>query len=342
MGRSLVHVENYSENKQFSGADSFQSISPNRSERRVNSYNNTPIQEGCSRRRSKVNATVKNSDHNTKETINTNDNYDNLEMETGVVKIAEDSDFNMLKVLVDDHTNWKLEYDKADDIKVWTKLTPNSSFKMVKVQTVFHDIHPNTLFDVLHDPDYRKEWDEHMQASIEIGYLNPNNDVGYYAFWPRSAISHLTGFVIRLYGKGSFLGYVSQTDPRGKLPPWLVNKITQKFAPKVVKQIKKAAEGYECWKASQTDPMFKPWIFPELTLMSPRISISEAAYTDKIHGEVALLLIRSSRHKRVAMPGLRGAKGLEPRAPRFQWDPAGALLLQNVRWTLGPMLVKVP
>jgi len=52
---------------------------------------------------------------------------------------------------------------------------------MVKVHAVFNDVSANTMFDVLHDPDYRKEWDEHMLASIEIGYLNPNNDVGYYA-----------------------------------------------------------------------------------------------------------------------------------------------------------------
>ncbi|KAJ8960675.1 hypothetical protein NQ314_006044 [Rhamnusium bicolor] len=241
-------------------------------------------------------------------------------MEPGTVKIAEDSDFDMLKMLVDDHTNWKLEYDKGDQTKVWTKTTPNCSFKMVKVQTVFQNIHANTVFDVLHDPDYRKEWDEHMRSSIEIGYLNPNNDVGYYALscptpvknrdfvlqrsWldmgheklilnhsvnhkdyaPKKgyirAISHLTGFVIRQKGDVCFLGYVSQTDPRGKLPPWLVNKITQKFAPKVVKQLKKAAEGYEDWKAAQQDPMLKPWVFPELTLMSPRISISECMLQD--------------------------------------------------------------
>ncbi|XP_057667300.1 START domain-containing protein 10-like isoform X1 [Diorhabda carinulata] len=236
-------------------------------------------------------------------------------MEPGIVKIADDSDFDMLKTLVDDDTDWKLEYHKVNETKVWTKTTPNTSFKMVKVQTVFQDISANTLFDVLHDPGYRKEWDEHMQASVEIGYLNPNNDVGYYALscpapvknrdfvLQRSwldmgseklilnhsvqhkdyanrkgyirAISHLTGFVIRDGSNGCFLGYVSQTDPRGKLPPWLVNKITQKFAPKVVKQLKKAAEGYELWKSSQENPGYKPWVYPEQTLDSPRISISD-------------------------------------------------------------------
>ncbi|KAJ8963648.1 hypothetical protein NQ317_002564 [Molorchus minor] len=38
------------------------------------------------------------------------------------------------------------------------------------------------------------------------------------------------------------------------------------------------------------------------------------------------------------MPGLRGAKGAGAPGPAVQWGPAGALLLQNVRWTLGPML----
>lgn len=41
-------------------------------------------------------------------------------MEPGVVKIADDSDFDMLKMLVDDHANWRLEYDKGDDTKVST------------------------------------------------------------------------------------------------------------------------------------------------------------------------------------------------------------------------------
>ncbi|CAH1118920.1 unnamed protein product, partial [Phaedon cochleariae] len=238
-----------------------------------------------------------------------------IEMEPGTVKIAEDSDFDMLKRLVDDHTDWKLDYDKGDETKVWTKTTPNCHFKMVKIQSVFQNIKASTLFDVLHDPGYRKEWDGYMKESIEIGYLNPNNDIGYYALscptpvknrdfvLQRSwldmgdeklilnhsvnhkdyairkghirAVSHLTGFVVRAKAEGCFLGYVSQTDPRGKLPIWLVNKITQKFAPKVVKQLRKAAEGYETWKSAQGDPSYKPWVYPEQTLSVPRVSLSD-------------------------------------------------------------------
>ncbi|XP_019864615.2 START domain-containing protein 10 isoform X2 [Aethina tumida] len=236
-------------------------------------------------------------------------------MEPGVVKIAEDSDFDMLKSLVDSDTDWKLEYDKGGGTKVWSKPTKNCSFNMVKIHTVFPNVNANTLFDVLLDPDYRKDWDEHMLQSIEIGYLNPNNDIGYYSLFCPSpvknrdfvlqrswldmgseklilnhsiehkdyppkkgfvrAISYLTGYVIRSTKMGCFLGYISQTDPRGKLPSWLCNKLTQKFAPKVVQQLLHASQGYENWKHSQINPNYKPWVYPELTLDVPRVSVKD-------------------------------------------------------------------
>lgn len=97
-----------------------------------------------------------------------------------MARIAEDNDFDHLKQLVDDEVGWIMELDKADT-KVWTRPIDGCSFQMVKIQTVFHDISPETLYDVLHDPDYRKVWDSHMLESLEIGLLNVNNDVGYYA-----------------------------------------------------------------------------------------------------------------------------------------------------------------
>lgn len=50
-----------------------------------------------------------------------------------------------------------------------------------KVRTAFKDIKPEVLYDVLHDPDYRKTWDHTMVEGYEICAINPNNDIGYYA-----------------------------------------------------------------------------------------------------------------------------------------------------------------
>jgi StAR-related lipid transfer protein 10 len=97
-----------------------------------------------------------------------------------MARIAEDKDFDYLKQLVDESAGWILELDKADT-KVWTRPIDGCSFQMVKIQTIFTDITSETLYDVLHDPDYRKVWDTHMLESLEIGLLNVCNDVGYYA-----------------------------------------------------------------------------------------------------------------------------------------------------------------
>ncbi|XP_065089004.1 START domain-containing protein 10-like [Ochlerotatus camptorhynchus] len=97
-----------------------------------------------------------------------------------MARVAEDSDFEALKRLVDDHEGWTLELSKSDT-QVYTRPVPGCNFNMVKIHTEFADVTADILFDVLHDPDYRKVWDSHMLASEEIGILNVNNDVGYYA-----------------------------------------------------------------------------------------------------------------------------------------------------------------
>lgn len=104
-----------------------------------------------------------------------------------MARIADDLDFAQLKELVDENAGWSLELTK-DYIDVWTKPVNGCNFHMVKIHTKFENVTPDVLFDVIHDPDYRRIWDSHMLASEEIGVINVNNDIGYYASKERGTV----------------------------------------------------------------------------------------------------------------------------------------------------------
>lgn len=95
-------------------------------------------------------------------------------------RIADDNDFESMKRLIDDNEGWNMELSKAKT-EVWTRTVDGCNFNMVKMNSRFEDIAPDVVYDVLLDPDYRKDWDSHMLASEDIGCLNVNNDIGYYA-----------------------------------------------------------------------------------------------------------------------------------------------------------------
>jgi len=233
-------------------------------------------------------------------------------MNIGEVRIAEDSDFALLKVLLTRDDGWTLEYSSGMT-RVSTRPAENSSFRMIRVKTTFTDVPADTLYDVLHDPVYRKTWDKHMVSSSELGVLNPNNDLSYYALhcppplknrdfvlqrsWLQTpqefyiinhsvfhkdcpaksgfvrGVSHLTGFLITPLDKGCSLGYVAHSDPRGKLPVWVINKLSTILAPKMIKKVHKASLNYNSWKNLHS-PKHKPWLYPE-QISSKRIAISD-------------------------------------------------------------------
>lgn len=231
-------------------------------------------------------------------------------MQVGEVRVADDEDFRKLKELCEQSDGWKLEYHKHNT-HIWTKNNDLSEFKIFKVRSNF-DVSADTLYDVLHDPDYRKVWDRAMIDSYDICALNPNNDIGYYAIrcpsplknrdfvtlrsWLATskeyyimnhsvnhveyppykdyirAISFLTGYLIVPKDTSSCtLTYVSQSDPKGRLPSWVVNKTTQILAPKVVNRMKQACKNYVAWK-QKNRPFYRPWIFPEQSTL-PRLQM---------------------------------------------------------------------
>ncbi|KAJ0002930.1 hypothetical protein NQD34_008079 [Periophthalmus magnuspinnatus] len=213
---------------------------------------------------------------------------------------------------------WVNKYDK-DGMQVWVERPPDiktnnngSKIHKIKCKITIKDVSAATMYDVLHDGEYRKTWDLTMKESFDIARLSDNADVGYFSWkcpkpiknrdvvtlrsWqmkddeyiivnfsvkhpkypPRSdlvrAVSILTGYYIKPLGPNSCtFYYLSQADPKGALPKWVVNKASQVLAPNVMKNVHMAGQKYPEWKR-ENSPEQKPWLYPEqniLPMMDP-------------------------------------------------------------------------
>ncbi|KAM9740879.1 START domain-containing protein 10 [Menidia menidia] len=119
-----------------------------------------------------------------------------------------------------------------------------------------------------------------MRTWLPLGddYLIINSSVKHPQHPPRKdyvrAVSLLTGYLIQSNGaSGSTLYYLTQVDPRGSLPKWVVNRVSQFVAPKAMRKIYKASLKYPEWKRRH-GPALKPWSFPEQNTL-PSISPQE-------------------------------------------------------------------
>ncbi|XP_042371841.1 START domain-containing protein 10-like [Plectropomus leopardus] len=175
--------------------------------------------------------------------------------------------------------NWASKYDKHG-IQVWVEVAPKNKgnnvpkVHKIKCKMTIKDVSAATMYDVLHDGQYRKTWDSAMAESYDIARLSANADVGYYAWvspkpitnrdvvtlrsWQVNedayiivnfsvkhpkyppckkavrAVSILTGYLVKPIGPNSCtFTYLSQADPKGSLPKWVVNHASKFLAPKV-------------------------------------------------------------------------------------------------------------
>ena len=51
----------------------------------------------------------------------------------------------------------------------------------IQIRGLYDDVKVSTLYDVLHDPVYRKTWDPSILEGEEICRIDASNDIGYYA-----------------------------------------------------------------------------------------------------------------------------------------------------------------
>ncbi|XP_029957993.1 START domain containing 14 [Salarias fasciatus] len=239
--------------------------------------------------------------------------------------VPTDADFDDFKKQCLSTENWVTKYNKNGkqvlvEVNPAKKKSQHPKIHKIKCILSIDDVSAATMYDVLHDGEYRKTWDSAMNESFDIASLSDNADVGYYSWrcpppiknrdvvtlrtWrvkdneyiifnfsvkhpehpPTKAnvraISILTGYYIQPTGPNSCqFTYLSQADPMGSLPKWVINKASQVLAPQVMTHVHTAGKGYQEWKL-QNSPGYKPWLYPEqnrLPAMDPaKLSLQRA------------------------------------------------------------------
>jgi len=95
---------------------------------------------------------------------------------------ATDEEFDNFVAACDTKEGWNVCYESPDGkIKVWDQASEKSAVNVVRLLAVFTTVEYETLYDTLHDPDYRKVWDDKMIEGFLIEQINSTNDVGYYS-----------------------------------------------------------------------------------------------------------------------------------------------------------------
>uniref|UniRef100_A0A8C3BT84 START domain-containing protein 10 n=1 Tax=Cairina moschata TaxID=8855 RepID=A0A8C3BT84_CAIMO len=193
---------------------------------------------------------------------------------------------------------------------------PGCAVHQLKCRIDIPDVAAGTVYDVLHDGEYRRQWDTNVIACHDIARVAANANVGYYAWrcpkplknrdvvtlraWqvedgchtiisfsvkhpkypPRKdlvrAVALLMGYLVCPTGPSSCrLTYLAQVDPKGSLPKWVVNKVSQYLVPQMLKRLHKACVQYPAWK-QQHGLTVKPWLYPEQNEL-PELALSALA-----------------------------------------------------------------
>lgn len=202
---------------------------------------------------------------------------------------VDDIDFDHFKEECINFDEWTKQYTEKN-IDVYTKKLYDSNYQVIKVRTLYDDIIADDLWNVLHDHEYRKIWDENMIDGKVINMLDDHTEIGYYSVkvpWPATnrdfcnlrtwkqkddeyiifnkSITHrdcpeykgyvrakslLSGYYFKKMDNGVEFIYYTHSDPKGWFPTSFINWLTCKLAPQMIKKLHEVTLEYGNWKSS--------------------------------------------------------------------------------------------
>ncbi|XP_056298109.1 START domain-containing protein 10 [Pseudoliparis swirei] len=230
------------------------------------------------------------------------------------VTIPDDRAFAGFKAECLCEEGWSPNHSKGG-ITVWTQgLEEGRSIHKIKCRMECKAVSADTMYDVLHDVEYRRKWDTNVIETFDIGKLTVNADVGYYSWKCPSPLRNRDVVTLRSWlqmGKDYIImnysvkhakfpskkervravsiqtGYLVQSrGPSDCTLTYMAEVDPRGSLPKWVvnksshflapRAMKKISKA--CLKYSEWkqrhNPGLKPWLFPEQTTL-PSIPLSE-------------------------------------------------------------------
>ncbi|XP_069749140.1 START domain-containing protein 10-like [Narcine bancroftii] len=105
-----------------------------------------------------------------------------MSAERDVVQVPDDLVFASFREQCQSEQGWQQKYNKAG-MGVWVQTaSEGKAGHRIKCKIEIKDVAAETVYDVLHDNEYRYKWDKHVIKTFDIARLTVNADIGYYSW----------------------------------------------------------------------------------------------------------------------------------------------------------------
>ncbi|XP_072126855.1 START domain containing 14 isoform X1 [Mobula birostris] len=105
-----------------------------------------------------------------------------MSAERDVVQVPDDLAFASFREQCESIQGWQQKYSKPG-VEVWVQAaSEGKGVHRIKCRMELKDVSAETVYDVLHDNEYRYKWDKQVIKTFDIARLTVNADIGYYSW----------------------------------------------------------------------------------------------------------------------------------------------------------------